>query len=127
MDHNNNSKTILIIEDEPSLRLALLAKLQSENFNMIEAGDGQEGLKISLEKHPDLIILDLMLPVLDGVSFLNELHKDEWGKNAKIIILSNVARNDLPDRATMINDYPYFEKTKLDLDNFLESVKLTLN
>ena len=127
MDSNAPAKTILVIEDEVSLRMAMVSKIAEERFQTIEAENGQQGLKIALEKHPDLIVLDLMLPVMDGMAFLTELQKDPWGKDAKVIVLSNLSPHDLEEKGAILKEYPFFEKTKLVLENFLESIKLSLN
>ena len=87
---SKNKQSILIIEDDGSYRSILVKKLKEEGFLAIEAKDGEEGLNISLEKHPDLILLDLIMPRMDGITMLKELREDEWGKNAKIIILTAI-------------------------------------
>src|SRR5260370_34454655 len=90
MESPESQKTILIIEDERPLRTALTDKLKRAGFATLEASDGEEGLRIALEKHPDLLLVDVIMPKMDGLTMLKELKEDEWGKQAKIIILSNL-------------------------------------
>jgi CheY-like chemotaxis protein len=85
-------KKILIVEDEPMIRKALVEQFSDvKNLTVMSAKDGKEGLTASLREHPDFILLDIIMPVMNGLEMLNELRKDEWGKTAQVMILSNLA------------------------------------
>lgn len=86
-----NDHKILVIEDDQFLHKAIVTKLEKEGFNVLSAYDGKEGLDQALANHPDLILLDIILPVMDGMTVLEELRKDEWGAKADVIILSNLS------------------------------------
>lgn len=86
-----NKKTILIIEDEKSLRAAVVDILLLKNFLSLEAKNGREGVKLALEKHPDLILLDLIMPDMDGMAALKKIREDAWGKGVPVIILTNLS------------------------------------
>ena len=86
----NFMKKILIIEDDKFLRELIAQKLLKENYDISEAVDGEEGLKKSLAEHPDLILLDIRMPKMDGMTMLKLLRQDPWGKDAKVIILTNL-------------------------------------
>lgn len=86
-----SKKTILIVDDETSLRNALRDKLEREGFAILEAKNGEEGLEIALREHPDLILLDIIMPVMDGMTMLKKLCEDAWGQGAKIIMLTNLS------------------------------------
>jgi len=58
---------------------------------MLAENNGIDGLKTAREKHPDLILLDIIMPFMDGITMLHELRKDEWGKNARVILLTNLS------------------------------------
>lgn len=88
------SKAILLIDDEEIFVRMYQRFLQNNNFNVQTAPDGAEGLKKALDDHPDLILLDIYMPKMDGIAFLKELRKDTWGKTAKVIILTNFDPND---------------------------------
>ena len=88
------AKRILVIEDEDSLRMALVDALRSEGFQVLEAGDGEAGLKLALTEGPDLVLLDLMLPKRDGFSVLRAMREDRLA--SPVIILS--ARGEEWDR-----------------------------
>lgn len=85
---------VLVIEDEEALRLALCDALRSEGMTVSEAADGQDGLEAALAQAPDVILLDLMLPRLDGFSVLKRLRQDRL--TSAVIILS--ARGEEWDR-----------------------------
>lgn len=82
-------KTILIIEDEDAIRRALSLAIKKAGCHVLEAEDGKKGLEIALEKKPDLILLDIIMPRLDGISLLRALRKDDWGKYAHVVVLTN--------------------------------------
>lgn len=80
--------TILVIEDSSLLRAVLRDTLEIAHFHILEAPDGKEGLDIAFREHPNLIMLDLIMPVMDGMTMYNLLRKDEWGAHVPVIILT---------------------------------------
>ena len=83
--------TILIVEDELPIMNVLTNKLTHEGYNVLQAPNGKIGLDMALKKKPDLVLLDIIMPVMDGITVLNQLRQDNWGKNAKVIILTNLS------------------------------------
>lgn len=81
-------KRILIVEDEPDLREAMIEVLEEAGFEVFFAPNGQVGLDIALAEHPDLILLDLMMPIMNGQEMLARLRNDPWGKSAHVVVLS---------------------------------------
>jgi len=75
MDENFDKKTILIVDDEKTIVDMLVYNLQREGYNTLEANDGEEGVKIALEKKPDLILLDIMLPKMDGLAVCKRIRQ----------------------------------------------------
>lgn len=127
MEQNDNGKKILIIEDEIPMLKALSEKFVREGFVALEAKNGQEGLETALERHPDLIVLDLFMPVMDGKAMMEKLRKDEWGKHVPIIILTNLN----PDDETLneiLKSGPayYFVKSKWKLEDLVAKVRQEL-
>lgn len=86
-----HQKTILVVEDEKSLRDAIVDILRLKNFLPLEAKNGRGGVSLALSKHPDLVLLDLIMPEMDGVVALKKIREDAWGKNVPIIILTNLS------------------------------------
>jgi DNA-binding response OmpR family regulator len=86
---------ILIIDDEAPILDALVDKFGREEFaELSTAHDGEEGLAHALKEHPDLILLDILMPKMDGITMLKKLREDEWGRSAKVIILTNFDTTD---------------------------------
>lgn len=102
--NNKNSSSsgqakILIIEDDKFLRDLISQKLKKEGFNTLEAVDGEEGLKIAREKSPDIVLLDLILPGIDGFEILRILKGDKNTSLIPVIVLSNLGQKEDMDRA----------------------------
>jgi DNA-binding response OmpR family regulator len=87
----NHGETILIIEDDKSLREGLAMNFQIQGFNVVTAKDGEEGMKKAFNANPDLIVLDLMLPFFSGLDILTELRE----KNELVPVLILSARNNM--------------------------------
>lgn len=90
---------VLIVEDDKFLRDLIVQKLKREGFAIFEAVDGEEGLKIAKEKHPDIILLDLILPGLDGFEVLRRIKSDDSTASIPVIVLSNLGQKEDMDRA----------------------------
>lgn len=84
-------QTVLIVEDEKSLRSAVVDILHIKNFLTLEAKNGREGVELALSKHPDLILLDIIMPDMDGVTALEKIRENAWGNKVPIIILTNLS------------------------------------
>jgi CheY-like chemotaxis protein len=123
-----NNKKILIIEDELPMLKALSDKFTREGFSVLEARNGEEGLAVSLKTKPDLIVLDLFMPVMDGKAMMQELRQDEWGKNVPIIILTNLNPDDKTLNEILASGPAYyFVKSKWKLEDLVGKVKKELN
>lgn len=86
---------VLIVEDESSLRNALHDKFVREGFLVFEAKDGEVGLSVALKEKPDVILLDMMMPKMDGITMLHQLRlKNDWGKKVPVLLLTNVSSDD---------------------------------
>lgn len=81
------SKKILVVDDDPDIREAVSAVLESQDYDVITARDGEEGLTKLREERPDLMILDLLMPRMDGFAVCKELKDPRWAKYANIPIL----------------------------------------
>lgn len=130
---NKLNNKILLVEDEDILLSPLTEKLRLENFKVNVAKDGERGLQLALSEHPDIILLDILLPKSDGLEMLKKLRKDEWGKDARVIILTNLKDTDKINEMMSISlDIPnstfdYIIKTDMSLDEIIDKIKLRLN
>ncbi|MBU0647120.1 response regulator [Patescibacteria group bacterium] len=116
-------KKILIVEDEVILCNVLYDKLIREGFIALKAGDGKEGIEVALREHPDLILLDIIMPVMDGITALKKLREDEWGKDVKIIILSNLNDNERVAEAMSQGTYDFFVKSDWNLEDVVIKIR----
>lgn len=114
--------TVLIIDDEPSFRKALNKKL-SQEFGILEAKNGKEGLAVALDQHPDLILLDVGLPEMDGISMLKELRKDAWGETVKVVILTNLTDGGKLADALELGAYDYLIKSDKRIEDITELIR----
>ncbi len=92
---------VLVVDDEAPLRLLCRANLEAEGFDVVEAANGREGLAAARSANPDLILLDVMMPGLDGWTVAEELLADEKTRAIPIVFLT--ARADVRDQARGID------------------------
>jgi len=121
-----DKKIVLITEDEKVLRETLHSGLEGENITVVEARNGQEGLDLSLSLHPDIILLDLIMPKMDGLTMLEKIRNhDAWGQKVPVILLTNLTSSDEQrnnDMARLTPTY-YFEKTEMGIEQIIEKIK----
>lgn len=90
----NKSKLILLVEDDSFLSNIYKTKFEMEGFEVITAMDGEAGLTFAKTKNPDVILLDILLPKMDGFTVLKEIKADEKLKNIPVILLTNLGQKD---------------------------------
>lgn len=119
---------ILIIEDDAVLHRMYQQLLQNHGHIASVEVDGESGLKTALGTHPDLILLDIRLPKMDGLSVLKHLRHDPWGAQVPVIILTNLDANDKIVKV-VLEEYPayYLIKSNVKPDEVLEKVTSVLN
>ena len=120
----DQGKTILIVEDDRALSLTLKDNFEKEGFGIILAKDGVEGLKFALEQKPDLILLDIVMPNMDGMTMMRKLRDDVRGKKVPIILLTNLEADDAIMKG-IIRDEPsyYLVKANWKMEDVIEKVK----
>ncbi|MFA6525271.1 MAG: response regulator [Patescibacteria group bacterium] len=119
--------TVLIAEDESPLRGALVSKFSNSGFNVIEAKNGQEALDNALEKHPDIILMDVIMPKKHGIEVVELIRKDVWGKDVPIIFVTNLSNDSrLKDVIDRDRNCDYIVKSNIKLDELVGRVKSKL-
>lgn len=120
---NTMEKRILIVEDETDIREAMAEAVTQAGFIVSTAPNGAVGLQEALAEHPDLILLDIVMPVMDGHAFLDRLRNDPWGRNAKVIMLTSMddVRNIANAHEGNIADY--IIKAHSSLDEIVQKVR----
>lgn len=123
----SNKKTILLVEDEELMLIPLAEKLVKQGFNVVEAHDGEAGAALALEKHPDLVVLDIIMPKMDGMAAMKKIREDQdWGKDVPIIMLSNLSDPDKISDAANYNVFDFLVKTDWKLDDVVDFIKQKL-
>ena len=106
---------ILLIEDDKFLRRACEAGLKKRGLTVLTAVDGEEGLRQARSEHPDLILLDMLMPKLSGIEALEQLKKDEQTRNIPVVVLSNSSLEADRQKARELGAIGYLIKASLSL------------
>jgi len=119
-------KTILIVEDDKFLRELISRKLSGEGFDALEAVDGEEGIKKIKEGKPDLVLLDLILPGIDGFEVLARLREDPEISSIPVIILSNLGQREEVEKGLKLGAIDYLIKAHFTPGEIIEKIKNVL-
>jgi CheY-like chemotaxis protein len=114
---------VLVIDDDDLLRRSLADKLGDAGFKVADAHDGESGLQIALETHPQLIFLDQQMPGLSGIDMLKELRSDEWGKDVEVVFATNLYDPQIINEAIANGVHDYVLKADVTLEQIVELAK----
>lgn len=103
-------KKILVVEDNEKNRLLMADILKYHGYEVLEAEDGQKGLRMASQFKPDLILLDMQMPAMDGFSFIKEIKKDPGLKNLKIIAVTSFAMKGDKEKILALGADDYISK-----------------
>lgn len=117
------AKTVLIVEDEGAMQRALKNKLENAGYTVLTAADGAEALEQMRTGNPNLVLLDLIMPKLDGISVLREAKGDEALKAIPVIILTNLSSGDKVAEAMQLGTFDFLVKANYSLEDVLGKVK----
>lgn len=120
---NSSKKTILVVEDDKFLRELLTRKLESEGFPVSMAVEGKEALRKIKEELPHLVLLDLVLPGIDGFGILEQMKKDPQTDKIPVIILSNLGQREEVERGLELGADDYLIKAHFTPNDIIERVK----
>ena len=116
-------KKILIIEDEKILVEMYKSKLEANNFEVFSAFSSEEGIQILKKEKPDLVILDILLPKENGITFLEKIEKIKIISDIRIVVFSNYDDPETRKKALKLGAEDYLIKTQFTPREFLEKVK----
>ena len=119
-------KTILIVEDDKFLRELIAQKLLKEGYDISEAIDGEEGIKKIKTEKPDLVLLDLILPGIDGFEVLSRMKADEKLAEIPVIILSNLGQREEIERGLKLGANDYMIKAHFTPREIIDKIKSVL-
>ncbi len=117
---------IIIVEDEVAIRHMYGLKLKFAGHTIYEAGDGAEGLEVIKAEKPDIVLLDLMMPRMDGTEMLRELRSTDWGKAIPVIVLTNISRDEAPRTLWHLGISEFIIKANSTPQKILECVERVL-
>ena len=121
---------ILLVEDEVLINKAYAEELRDEGFAVLAAMNGRDGLELALREKPDLILLDILMPIMDGLTMMGKLREEGlYGKNVPIILLTNLSANEEKIMQAVIKNEPayYLVKSDMDLSSVVEKIKERLS
>lgn len=115
-------KTVLVVEDNTTMLRTLAEAFERENFTVLSALDGAWGLDMALREHPQVIVLDIMMANVDGITMLKQLRQHPWGKTVPVIILTNLTYlEDMPEVKSLTSEF--LLKSDVTIDDIVGQVK----
>lgn len=125
---SEKQKRILVVEDDPAMAEIMINKLSTSGFDVAHAENGQKATETVPVFKPNLVLLDLMLPILDGFGVLKFIrtHKDKVIKDTPVVILTNLWSKEEIIKAKELNVQDYIIKAYLTTEEILEKIKLVL-
>jgi DNA-binding response OmpR family regulator len=118
---------IAIVEDDEAISQMYRIKFEAEGYTVETAGNGKLGYALAEEMRPDVMLLDLMMPIMTGEELLAKLRKTDWGKNIKIIIQTNRGEQEIPESVRKAGIEALILKAAMTPRQVAELVKQKLN
>ena len=125
-EKTKGGKKVLLIEDEEMIGEMYRTKFESEGFEFVCGKDGEGGLELAKKEKPDIILLDIIMPKLDGFSVLKELKKDTKTKKIKIILLTNLGQDEDVKKGKAMGANDYLVKANFTPSQVVEKVREVL-
>ena len=123
---NKNQKNILLVEDDVFLAGIYKKKFEVEGFKITVADNGEKGLNEAKKKLPDMILLDVLLPKMDGFAVLKELKKDANTQNIPVILLTNLGQKDDVEKGIEMGAQDYLIKIHFKPSEVVDKVRKVL-
>ena len=117
---------VAIVEDDQAISAMYRIKFESEGFEVETAANGKLGLKLIEHMKPDIILLDLMMPEMNGAEMLEKLRSFPWGKDIKVIVLTNSGEEQAPPKLKELGIHRYIVKAEMTPRQVAEMVNLEL-
>ncbi len=114
---------VAIIEDDQAISQMYRFKFEAEGYSVETAENGKFGLELAEKMKPDIILLDLMMPEMAGDEMLEKLRKTSWGKDIKVIILTNIGEQEIPDTIKQLGVVDVILKADMTPSQVTELVK----
>ncbi len=118
---------VAIIEDDAAISQMYRIKFEAEGYEVETSENGKLGLALIEEMKPDIVLLDLMMPEMNGDEMLQKLRATTWGKDIKVIVLTNMGESEAPDIIKELNVEAFILKANMTPRQVAEMVKEHLN
>jgi CheY-like chemotaxis protein len=105
-----DQRKAVVVEDDKDIQYLYKLKLEREGFVVKTASNGVEGLAIIENFQPDIVLLDLMMPVMSGAEMLALMRAEDWGSNARVVILTNISKDEAPQALRFLHVDRYIVK-----------------
>lgn len=117
------AKLVLIVEDDPALAALYKEKFEKEKYKTLVARDGAEGLNFAITRNPDCILLDMLLPKLNGLEMMEKLLESPMGNKIPVVFLTNVAEKEEKEKAFKMGAKEYLTKAMQSPEQIVQVVK----
>ncbi len=121
--HGKNKKTVLIIEDDNDILSMYKTRLEKDGFCVITATNGSDGLELIKKEKPDIVLLDIILPQIDGFSVLGAIRDDKKTRNIPVIILTNLSTEEDKIKGKILGVKDYLVKASLTPKEVSKKIK----
>lgn len=118
--------SVLIVEDNADMREPCAEAFKAAGFDVYTADNGEDGLRLALEHHPDVILMDIMMPKMNGHMAVSKLRRDPWGKNAKVIYLTNMTDAENVVHAVEQGSEEYIIKAHTSLKDIVNKTRTVM-
>ncbi len=114
---------VLVVDDEIAITKALSMKLEKEGFDVLVGNDGEEGFNLAEKERPDIVLLDIVMPSMNGLSVMKKIREiPRWGENVPIVMLTNLGDPENVAEAARFGVYDFLVKTDWRLDDVVRLV-----
>lgn len=118
--------TVLIVDDDENIRELYSDAFTNAKINVLIASNGAEGVSLALQHHPNAILMDVMMPVMDGHVAVNNIRKDAWGKTATVVYLTNMSDAENVIHAVEQGSSEYIIKANLTPKEVVNHVRMAM-
>lgn len=118
--------TIAVIEDDLPIQMLYKAKLELAGYTVVTAANGHDGLAVIQHSNPALVLLDLRMPVMNGDEMLARLRETKWGASIRVIILTNISRDEAPSNLRLLGVDRYLVKAHHTPTQIVEIIREVL-